>query len=54
MGTEAHNATELVGFLQEWVNSEPALQVDQTELRVGTRCPVLIPSLKLIGEGKCL
>ena len=34
MGTEAHNATELVGFLQEWVNSEPALQVDQFELRV--------------------
>ena len=48
MGTEAHNATELVGFLlQEWVNSEPALQVDQFELKVGTRCPVLIPSLKL-------
>ena len=53
VGTEAHNATELVGFLQEWVNSEPALQVDQFELRVGTRCPVLIPSLKLKGEGKC-
>ena len=54
MGTEAHNATDLVGFLQEWVDSEPALQLDQTELRVGTRCPVLILSLKLIGEGKCL
>ena len=54
MGTEDHNATELVGFLQEWVNSEPALQVDQFELEVGTRCPVLIPSLKLKGEGKCL
>ena len=54
MGTEAHNATELVGFLQEWVNSEPALQVDQFELEVGTRCPVLIPSLKLKGKEKCL
>ena len=54
VGTEAHNATELVGFLQEWVNSEPALQVDQFELEVGTRCPVLIPSLKLKGKGKCL
>ena len=54
VGTEAHNATELVGFLQEWVNSEPALQVDQFELEVGTRCPVLIPSLKLKGKEKCL
>ena len=55
MGTEAHNATELVGFLlQEWVNSEPALQVDKFELKVGTRCPVLIPYLKLKGKGKCL
>ena len=57
MGKEAHkahNATELVGFLQEWVNSEPALQVDQFELEVGTRCPVSIPSLKLKGKGKCL
>ena len=54
MGTEDHNATELVGFLQEWVNSEPALQVDQFELEVGTRCPVLIPSLKQKEKGKCL
>ena len=54
VGTKAHNATELVGFLEQWVNSEPALQVDQFELWVGTRCPVPISSLKLKGEGKCL
>ena len=53
MGTEAHNATELVQFLEEWVNSEPALQVGRFELWVDTKCPVLISSLKLKGEGKC-
>jgi len=53
VGTEAHNATELVQFLEEWVNSEPALQVGRFELWVDTKCPVLISSLKLKGEGKC-
>ena len=53
VGTEAHNATELVQFLEEWVNSEPALQVDRFELWVDTQCPVQIPSLKLKGEGRC-
>ena len=52
MGTETHNATELVQFLEEWVNSEPVLQVDQFELWVGMKCPVPISSLKL-KEGKC-
>ena len=50
MGTETHNATELVHFLEEWVISELALQVDYFELWV---VPVLIPSLKLKGMGKC-
>jgi len=53
VGTEGYNATELVQFLEEWVNSEPTLQVDQFELWVDTQCPVLIPSLKLKGEGSC-
>jgi len=53
VGTETHNATELVQFLEEWVNSEPALQVDQFELWVGMKFPVPISSLKLTGEGKC-
>jgi len=53
VGTEAHNATELVEFLEEWVNSEPTLQVDQFELWVDTQCPVPVPSLKLRGEGRC-
>ena len=54
VGTKVHNATELVGFLEQWVNSEPALQMGQFELWVGTRCPVPISSLKLKGKGKCL
>ena len=53
MGTEAHNATKLVQFLEEWVNSEPALQVDHFELWIDTKCPVPISSLKVKGEGKC-
>ena len=39
VGTKNRNATELVEFLEEWVNSEPTLQVDQFELWVDTRCP---------------
>ena len=54
VGIKGHNATELVGLLQQWVYSEPTLQVDQFELWVGTRCPVAVSSLKLKGEGKCL
>ena len=54
VGMKGHNATELVGLLQQWVYSEPTLQVDQFELWVSTRCPVALSSLKLKGEGKCL
>ena len=53
VGTEAHNATELVQFLEELVHTESALQVDQFELWVDTKCPVPISSLKVKGEGKC-
>ena len=53
VGTVAHNATELVQFLEEWVNSQPALQVDHFELWIDTKCPVPISSLKAKGEGKC-
>ena len=51
MGTEAHNVTELVQSLEEWVNSESALQVQHFELLIDSQCPVLVSSLKL---GKCL
>ena len=54
VGMKGHNATKLVGLLQQSVYSDPTLQVDQFELWVGTRCPVAISSLKLKGEGKCL
>ena len=50
MGTEAHNATELVQFLEEWVNSQPALQVDHFELWIDMKCPVPISSAE--GEGR--
>ena len=45
MGTENHNATELLRSLEEWVNSEPVLQVEKLVFWVRTKCPVQIPSL---------
>ena len=45
MGTEHHNATELLRSLEEWVNSEPVLQVETLGLWVSTKCPVQISSL---------
>ena len=45
MGTEHHNTTELLRSLNEWVNSEPVLQVEKLGLWVSTKCPVQISSL---------
>ena len=45
MGTEHNNATELLGFVEEWVNSEPVLQVEKLGLWLSTKCPVQISSL---------
>ena len=45
MGMEHHNATELLRSLEEWVNSEPVLQIEKLGLRVSTKCPVQISSL---------
>ena len=45
VGTGHHNATELLEFVQEWVNSKPVLQVEDFGLWLSTKCPVQIPSL---------
>ena len=45
VGTGRHNTTKLLRFLEEWVNSEPVLQVEKFGLRVSTKCPVQISSL---------
>ena len=45
VGMEHHNATELLRALEEWVNSEPVLQVEKLGLWVSTKCPVQISSL---------
>ena len=50
MGMEHHNATELLRSLEEWVNSEPVLQVEKLGLWVSMKCPVQIPSL---GDPQC-
>ena len=45
VGTKHHNATELLRSLEEWVNSEPVLQVKKLGLWLSTKCPVQILSL---------
>ena len=45
VGTGHHNATKLLRFLEEWVNSEPVLQVEKLGLWFSTKCPVKISSL---------
>ena len=45
VGTGHHNVTELLRSLEEWVNSEPVLQVEKLGLWVSTKCPVQISSL---------
>ena len=54
VGTKANNATQLVQFLQKWVNSEPVLLVEIFELWVDTKCPVRLSSFKLRGKGDCV
>ena len=45
VGTGHHNATKLLRFLEEWVNSKPVLQVEKLGLWLSTKCPVKISSL---------
>ena len=54
VGTKANNATQLVQFLQKWVNSKPVLLVEIFELWVDTKCPVRLSSFKLRGKGDCV
>ena len=45
MGMQYYNATRLLGFVEEWVDSEPVLQVEKFGLWLSTKCPVQISSL---------
>ena len=46
VGTGHHNATELLEFVQEWVNSKPVLLVENFGLWVSSKCRVRILSLR--------
>ena len=46
MGTGHHNATKLLRFLEEWVNSKPVLLVENFGLWVSSKCHVRILSLR--------
>ena len=46
VGTGRHNAIKLLRFLEQWVNSEPVLQVENFGLWVSSKCRVQILSLR--------
>ena len=45
IGTQNINATQLIGFLQDWVNSAPYIDVNDYAVSVDKSCPVSIASL---------
>ena len=45
-GTRNVNGTEIVGFIQDWVNTNPLIMTDNNQFaRVDSNCPVVISSL---------
>ena len=52
MATEGQSATKLLGFLENWVKSEPVLRVEKFGLWVSPEYPVRITSLDL-GNSQC-
>ena len=46
IGTHNFNATQLIGYIQDWVNSEPQIVVNDYSVWLDSSCPVSIASLK--------
>ena len=46
IGTQNFNATQLIGFIQDWVTSEPIIKIDWYTIRVDSSCPTAIASLE--------
>ena len=45
MGTHLYYDTEIVGFIQDWVNSAPTVTIQWYTVKVDPKCPVGIASL---------
>ena len=45
-GTHNFNATQLIRFIQDWVNSEPHINIKDYSVWIDSSCPVSIASLK--------
>ena len=46
IGTHNFNATRLIGFIQDWVNSGPKINIKTYTVWLDSSCPVAISSLK--------
>lgn len=50
IGTQSYNATELVEFIRDWINSGPTLAIQWYTVKLDKECPVSIASL---GDPEC-
>ena len=45
LGTHNFNGTQITGFIQDWVNTGPLIEIDGNSVRVNSSCPTAISSL---------
>ena len=45
LGTHNFNGTQIVDFIQDWVNTGPLIKIDGNSVRVDSSCPTDISSL---------
>ena len=43
--THNFNASEIIGFIQDWVSADPLITIGESQVRVQSSCPVDISSL---------
>ena len=54
LGTHNFNGTQVVNFIQDWVNTGPLIKIGGNYLRVDSSCPVAITSLDELTCEVCL
>ena len=54
LGTLNFNGTQIIGFIQDWVNTGPLIEIDGNSVRVDSSCPTAVSSLDepVCGEEK--
>ena len=45
LSTYNFNATQIIGFIQDWVSTSPRIKIERSHVRVDSSCPVAISSL---------